>query len=65
MISVATTKYFFVLNISRNGLHKGFNVQGSIMREVQKAICAFDTSISENIRTETIERATNGNPIAK
>jgi hypothetical protein len=60
-----TTKCFFVLNISRNGLHNGFNVQGNIIREVQNAIRALDIPKSENISTDTMDKATKGNPIAK
>ena len=37
-ICVSTTKNFFVLYISRNGLHKGLNVHGSMMSDVQKVI---------------------------
>jgi hypothetical protein len=53
------------LNISRKGLHKGFNVHGSIIRDVQKAIWASATPRSESMSTETAERATKGKPIAK
>ena len=43
-ICVITTKYFFVLNISRKGLHNGFNVHGNHIRPqrfvFQKAVQA-------------------------
>ena len=62
---VATTKNFFVLNNSRNGLHKGFNVQGKRMSEVQKVMSLSSTPNPLNISTVTILSTTKGSPIAK
>ena len=62
---VAITKNFFVLNNSRKGLHKGFNVHGSKIKEVQNVISLSSTPNPLNINTVTILRNTNGSPIAK
>lgn len=62
---VSTTKNFFVLNISRKGLQRNFNVQGSIISEVHKAIWASPTPSPLNISTETMFSTTKGSPMAK
>ncbi|CDN80272.1 conserved hypothetical protein [Elizabethkingia anophelis] len=64
-ISVKTTKYFLVLNISSTGLQSGFIVQGSIIREVQKAILLSGIPILLYIIDDATEIATKGSPIAK
>ncbi len=64
-ICVATTKNFFVRNISRNGLQRNFMVQGHMMSDVQKAISAFGMSRFLNITAATMLSTTNGSPIAK
>jgi hypothetical protein len=65
MDCVATTKYFFVLNISRRGPQTGFSVHGSITSDVQKAIRLSDIPRLLYIRVDTMAMATNGNPSAK
>ena len=62
---VATTKCFLVLNISSSGLHNGFKVQGSIINEVQNAICESEIPRFLNINEDAAAIATNGNPMAK
>ena len=62
---VTTTKNFFVLNNSRNGLHNGFKVHGSKISEVQNVINLSSTPNPLNIRTVTIFSTTKGSPIAK
>ena len=64
-ISVKTTKNFFVLNISKNPLHSGFNVHGNITSDVQKAILESEIPMLVNISTEATDSATKGNPIPK
>ena len=64
-ICVSTTKNFFVLNISRNGLQRNFSVQGIMMSDVHRAICASPIPSPLNINTETMFSTTNGNPMAK
>ena len=64
-ICVKTTKYFFVLYISKNGLHKNLNVHGSIMSDVQKVICVSEMPKPLNISTDTMFKTTKGKPIAK
>ena len=62
---VATTKNFFVLNISRNGLHRNFNVHGNMITEVHSAILLSSMPSPLNISTHTMFRTTNGSPMAK
>lgn len=62
---VRTTKNFFVLYISRNGLHRGFSVHGSMMSEVQKAICASLTPMPLYMSVQTMFRTTKDMPMAK
>ena len=62
---VAMTKNFLVRNNSRKGLHKGFNVQGRRINEVQKVISLSSTSSPLNINTVTIFSTTKGRPMAK
>jgi hypothetical protein len=59
------TKNFFVLYISSRGLQSGFSVQGIMMSDVQKAICASLTPMPLYIRVVTIFSITNGSPIAQ
>ena len=54
-ICVSTTKNFFVLNISRNGPQRNFSVQGIMMSDVHRAICASPIPSPLNINTETID----------
>ena len=56
--------HFFVLNISKNGPHKGFNVHGSIMSEVQNAILVSDIPKFLYMIALAVDKATKGNPIA-
>lgn len=63
-IWVVKTKNFFVLYISKNGPHKGFIVHGSIIREVQKAICESGIPIFLYISALAAANATKGNPMA-
>jgi hypothetical protein len=53
------------LNISSNGLHTGFNVQGIIIKEVQNAICESEMPRFLNIKDEAEAMATKGSPMAK
>ena len=62
---VTTTKNFFVLNISKKGLHRNFNVHGNMITEVHKAILLSSIPSPLNISTQTMFRTTNGNPMAK
>jgi hypothetical protein len=61
---VVYTKNFLVLNISRNGPHRGFNVQGSMISDVQKAICESDIPMFLYISDAAAASATKGSPIA-
>src|SRR5690606_13521364 len=63
-ICVTYTKNFLVLYNSKNGPQNGFNVHGSIIKDVQKAICASDTPKFLYMIELAPDRATNGNPIA-
>ena len=60
-----TRKNFFVLNNSKNGLHKGFKVHGNKISEVQKVISLSSTPNPLNINTVTIFNTTKGKPMAK
>ena len=62
---VSTTKNFLVLYISRNGLHRNFNVHGIMIIDVQKAICVSEMPKSLNMNVDTRFMAINGMPIAK
>ena len=62
---VTTTKNFLVRYISRNGLQRNFKVHGSMMTDVQKAICVSDIPKSLNINVDTRFTAMNGSPMAK
>ena len=62
---VSTTKNFLLRKISRKGLQRNLMVQGHMMSEVQKAICASEISRSLNITAETMLSTTNGRPMAK
>lgn len=57
-ISVKTTKNFFVLNISKNGLHSGFNVHGSMISDVQKAMVPSEMPLLENMMTVATDNTT-------
>src|SRR5690606_10865635 len=58
------TKNFFVLYNSKKGPQRGLRVQGSIINDVQKAICASETPRFLYIIELAPERATKGSPIA-
>ena len=51
--------------MSTNGLHRGFSVHGSMMSEVQKAICASLTPMPLYMSVQTMFRTTKGMPMAK
>ncbi len=62
---VATTKCFFVLNISSTGPQSGFSVQGNMTSVVKNAICASEIPMLLYMRVDTVAIATKGSPSAK
>ena len=65
IICVATTKNFFVLNISKNGLQRNLMVHGNMMTDVHSAIWLSSIPSPLNMSTHTMFSITNGIPIAK
>ena len=63
-ICVVETKNFLVLYISKKGPHNGFNVHGSMINEVQKAICESGMPMFLYMSELAAASATNGNPMA-
>jgi hypothetical protein len=58
------TKNFLVLNISRNGPHRGLIVHGSMINEVQNAICESEIPRFLYITEQADASATKGKPMA-